>query len=150
MAGYEHPAVGAEETLDLTIQSFLHRPSIWQPQKWGWGCSCPRLALVGLGRAEEAPPMPIDLRRRDDITAAVEAHNLAHPAARLPRPAARLLAVMFATEDVCCRSQWDLEGEGFGKPLSCLLRALVEAGFVSKQRGSSRIPDTYRLQALRP
>jgi hypothetical protein len=44
------------------------------------------------------------MSRRNAIIAAVEAHNLAHPTARLPRPAARLLAVMFDTEDVCCLS----------------------------------------------
>ena len=39
--------------------------------------------------------------RREAVFAAVEAYNRTHPAAPLPRPAARLLAVMFATEDVC-------------------------------------------------
>ena len=53
--------------------------------------------------------------RRDAVFAAVEAHNRTHPAAPLPRPAARLLAVMFATEDVCCLSQQALAAEGFGK-----------------------------------
>ena len=60
----------------------------------------------------------------------------------------RLLAVMFATEDVCCLSQQALVAEGFGKSLPEVLRALVEAGFVSRQAGTSRIPDTYRLLAL--
>ena len=69
------------------------------------------------------------------------------PAARLPRPAARLLAVLFATEDVCSLSQQVLAAEGFDKTLPGLLRALVEAGIVSRQPGTSRIPDTYRLQA---
>ena len=71
-----------------------------------------------------------------------------HPAAPLPRPSARLLAVMFATEDVCCLSQQALAAEGFGKTLPEVLRALVEAGLVSRQTGTSRIPDTYRLLAL--
>ena len=65
--------------------------------------------------------------RRDAVFAAVEAHNRTHPAAPLPRPAARLLAVMFATEDVCCLSQQALVAEGFGKTLPEVLRALVEA-----------------------
>ena len=86
--------------------------------------------------------------RRDAVFAVVEAHNRAHPAAPLPRPAARLLAVMFATEDVCRLSQQALAAEGFGKSLPGVLRALVEAGFVSRQTGTSRIPDTYRLLAL--
>ena len=40
--------------------------------------------------------MPIDLRRRDDIAAAVDAYNRTHPTAPLPRNAARLLAIMFS------------------------------------------------------
>jgi hypothetical protein len=88
------------------------------------------------------------MSRRNAIAAAVEAHNLAHPTARLPRPAARLLAVMFDTEDVCCASQETLKARGFGKALPKVLHALVEAGFVVRQLGTSRIPDTYRLRAL--
>ena len=83
--------------------------------------------------------------RRDAFSIAVETHNQAHPEARLPRPAARLLAVMFATEDVCCVSQQELSARGFGETLPKVLRALVEAGFMSKQAGTSRVPDTYRL-----
>jgi hypothetical protein len=60
-------------------------------------------------------------------------------------PAARLLAVMFDTEDVCCISQEALKAQGFGKALPGVLRALADAGFVSRQVGASRIPDTYRL-----
>ena len=84
--------------------------------------------------------------RREAVFAAVEAHNRAHPAAPLPRPAARLLVVMFATEDVCRLSQQALVAEGFGKSLTKVLRALVEAGFMSRQAGVARVPDTYRLQ----
>ena len=54
--------------------------------------------------------MPIDRRRRDDIAAAVAAYDRANPNAPLPRNAARLLAVMFATEDVCQRSQEAIAG----------------------------------------
>jgi hypothetical protein len=86
------------------------------------------------------------MSRRNAIIAAVEAHNLAHPTARLPRPSGRLLTVMFPTEDVCCVSQETLKAEGFGDTLPNVLRALVAAGFVSKQPGTSRIPDTYRLR----
>ena len=92
--------------------------------------------------------MPCAVSRRDAIIAAVEAHNRTHPTARLPRPAARLLAVMFATEDVCCLSQQVLVAEGFGKSLPGVLRVLVEAGFILRQRGAARVPDTYRFQAL--
>jgi hypothetical protein len=88
--------------------------------------------------------------RRDAVFAAVETYNRTHPAAPLPRPAAQLLAVMFADQDVCCVSQQALVAEGFGKTLPGVLRALVEAGIVSRQAGVARIPDTYRLQALTP
>jgi hypothetical protein len=84
--------------------------------------------------------------RREAIFAAVEAHNRTYPASPLPRPAARLLAVIFDTEDVCCLSQETLKAQGFGKALPGLLRALVDAGIVSRQAGASRIPDTYRLR----
>jgi hypothetical protein len=86
--------------------------------------------------------------RREAVFAAVEAHNRTHATAPLPRSAARLLAVMFAAGDACCLSQQALAAEGFGKSLPGVLRALVEAGFVSRQTGTSRIPDTYRLLAL--
>ena len=91
--------------------------------------------------------MPIDPRRRDDIVAAVAAYNRAHPSAPLPRNAARLLAVMFATEDVCQRSLEDTGGRGVRpKTLPAVLRRLVEAGFLSQAaRARSRVPDTYRL-----
>ena len=92
--------------------------------------------------------MPCAASRREAIFAAVEAHNRTHPTAPLPRPADRLLGVMFATEDVCSLSQQALVAEGFGKTLPAVLRALVEAGLVSRQAGTSRIPDTYRLLAL--
>jgi hypothetical protein len=90
--------------------------------------------------------MPIDERRRDAITAAVAAYDSANPLAALPRSAVRLMAVMFPTDDVCQRSQEALAAEGFSRNgLSTTLRALIEAGFVSRQRGSASIPDTYHL-----
>jgi hypothetical protein len=55
---------------------------------------------------------------------------------------------MFTDHDVCCLSQQALAAEGFGKAVPGVLRALVEAGFVSRQGGTSRVPDTYRLLAL--
>ena len=88
------------------------------------------------------------MSRRNAIVAAVEAHNRAHPSAPLPRPAARLLAFMFADQDVCCLSQQALRAEGFGQELPRVFHALIDAGFVSKQPGTSRVPDTYRLRVL--
>jgi hypothetical protein len=86
--------------------------------------------------------MPIDPRRRDDIVAAVAAYDRAN----LPRNTARLLAAMFASDDVCQRSLEDIAAEGFARSrLPVLLRCLVEVGLLSRERGSARAPDTYRL-----
>jgi hypothetical protein len=107
---------------------------------------CPRLTLRGLGAAKDSRAMPIDPRRRDDIVAAVAAHDSADPSAPLPRNTARLLAAMFASEDVCQRSLEDIAAEGFARNrLPTLLRRLVEAGLLSRERGSAREPNTYRL-----
>ena len=90
--------------------------------------------------------MPIDLRRRDEIAAAVAAYDRDHPDAPLPRNAAQLLAVMFPSEDVCQRSQEAIAAEGFSRDrLPAMLRRLVEAGVLSRQPGSGAVPDTYRL-----
>ena len=89
--------------------------------------------------------MPIDPNRRNAIIAAVEAHSRANPGASLPRHTARLLAFMFADGDVCCLSQQAILLEGFGKSVSGTLRALVATGVLSRQAGTARMPDTYRL-----
>jgi hypothetical protein len=90
--------------------------------------------------------MPIDPRRRGDIVAAVAAYDRANPETRLPRNVARLLAVMFPSDDVCQRSLQAIAEEGFGrKRLPGVLKHLVEAGFLSRQPGSGAAPDTYRL-----
>jgi hypothetical protein len=91
--------------------------------------------------------MPTDLRRRDDIVAAVAAYDRDHPDAPLPRNTGRLLAVMFPSEDVCHRSLEDIVTEGFSRNrLPATLRRLEEAELLSRERGSARIPDTYRLR----
>ena len=82
--------------------------------------------------------MPNVASRREAINAAVEAHNQANPTARLPRSAARLLGVMFADSDICRLSQLDLVTRGFGGTLSKVLRALVDAGFMSRQAGAEQ------------
>jgi hypothetical protein len=90
--------------------------------------------------------MPIDERRRDDIAAAVAAHNATDPEELLPPAAARLLIIMFPRSDVCQRSLNDLAAEGIDRRVvSRLLRALVEAGFLSKLSGQSSATNTYRL-----
>ena len=97
--------------------------------------------------------MPIDQRRRDAIATAVTAYDRANPKARLPRTAARLLAAMFPSEDVCQRSQDDIAAEGFNRDsMPAVLRRLEKAGFLSRQRGSGPVPDlfTLNLPPVRP
>jgi hypothetical protein len=90
--------------------------------------------------------MPTDLCRRDDIATAVAAYDSANPKARLPRNTVRLLAVMFPSEDVCQRSLEDIAREGFDRrTIYPTLRRLLDAGFLSRQLGSGRSPNTYRL-----
>ena len=90
--------------------------------------------------------MPTDPCRRDEIAAAVAAYDRDHPDAPLPRNAGRLLATMFSSEDVCHRSLEDIVAEGFSRNrLPATLRRLEEAELLSRERGSARIPDTYRL-----
>jgi len=89
--------------------------------------------------------MPIDERRQDAIATAIAAYDRAADGP-LPRNAGRLLAVMFPAEDVCRRSLETIGAEGFGRSsLSLMLRRLERAGFLTRQRGSACIPDTYRL-----
>ena len=92
--------------------------------------------------------MPINKRRRDDIAAAVAAHNTTVQARRgVPPEAARLLAVMFPQDDVCQRSVGSFAAEGFDHASARrLLLALLSAGFVSKaQPGDRGLTATYRL-----
>ena len=90
--------------------------------------------------------MPTDPRRHDEIAAAVAAYNSANPGAPLPRHTARLLAVMFPTEDVCQQSLETIASEGFDRTrLRATLRRLIEAGFLSRHLGSGVVPHTYRL-----
>ena len=83
--------------------------------------------------------------RRTEIEAAVAAHNrYTDQRTLLPPEAVRLLAVMFRQGSVCQRSQDDLAAEGFN--LRPLLRALIAAGFLSRERGPGRGASTvYRL-----
>jgi hypothetical protein len=92
------------------------------------------------------PRAPTDQLRRDAIAAAVAAYDRANPDERLPRNAARLLAVMFPAEDVCQRSLLDIASEGFGrKYLPGTLYRLAKAGLLSRERGSGVVPHTYHL-----
>ena len=90
--------------------------------------------------------MSPDPRRRDDIAAAVAAYDRDHLDAPLRRNTVRLLTVMFPSEDVCHRSLEDIVTEGFSRNrLPATLRRLEEAELLSRERGSARISDTYRL-----
>jgi hypothetical protein len=90
--------------------------------------------------------MPIDPRRRDEIVAAVAAYNVAPRGPTVPPAATSLLTVMFADADVCQRSLEDLAKAGIDRTVVVrLLRRLLGAGFLSKQRGQGRDPTTYRL-----
>jgi hypothetical protein len=90
--------------------------------------------------------MPTDRPLRDDIAAAVAAYDSANPLTPLPRNAARLLTAMFPTGDVCQRNFDSLTREGSSwRTVLRLLGHLAEAGFLSKERGTGRRPNTYRL-----
>ena len=86
------------------------------------------------------------MSRRTEIAAAIAAHNDTDPDVLLPPAAARLLIAMFPRREVCQRSLDDLARAGFDRRgVSRLLRALVEAGFLSKLSGQSSATNTYRL-----
>jgi hypothetical protein len=84
--------------------------------------------------------------RREEIEAAVAAYDAANPLAPLPRSAARLLIAMFPAGNVCQRSLDDIAAAGFSRrTLPVTLERLHKAGFLTRQRGSSQVADTYRL-----
>jgi hypothetical protein len=87
------------------------------------------------------------LPRRREIAAAIAAHNATDREPFLPPEAAGLLSVMFRRgASVCQRSLDDLAAEGFDRRgVPRLLRALVEAGLLSKEPRIGRNPDIYRL-----
>jgi hypothetical protein len=86
------------------------------------------------------------LPRRREIEAAIAAHNAADREPHLPPEAVHLLAVMFRGASVCQRSHDALAAEGFDRRgVPRLLRALVEAGFLSKKQQSGRGTNTYHL-----
>jgi hypothetical protein len=80
---------------------------------------------------------------REEIDAAIAAHNSTVPVRRgLPPEAARLLTVMFSEDDVCQRPVGSLAAEGFDHQTAIrLLSALIGAGFVARDhpgRGRGR------------
>ena len=93
---------------------------------------------------------PIDRFRRDKVAAAISPYA----PRRMPLladDAIRLLTAMFPDTDVCRRNLESLMAEGFSRDLLVLLlQTLIETGFVSKEQGVGRAPNTYRLLLLPP
>jgi hypothetical protein len=90
--------------------------------------------------------LSIDPHRRDEVAAAISAYNATGRKPLLADDAIRLLTAMFANTDVCRRNRESLAAEGFSRgTLDLLLQVLIETGFVSKERGVGRAPNTYRL-----
>jgi hypothetical protein len=87
------------------------------------------------------------LPRRREIEAAIAAYNAAGPDMLLPPDAGCLLTIMFSRSSACQRSEANLAAEAGDtvRTVRRLLRSLIEAGFLSKEPGSPRIPNTYRL-----
>ena len=84
--------------------------------------------------------------RRTEIEAAIATHNASDGEPHLPPSAARLLAVMFPRDTVCCRSVPSLAAEGFDRRiLPHLLESLIDAGFLSKELGRRGFVGTYYL-----
>ena len=91
---------------------------------------------------------PTDRFRRDKVAAAISPYA----PRRMPLladDAIRLLTAMFPDTDVCRRNLESLVAEGFSRDtLLPLLKRLEVAGFLLKQRGAGRTPNTYRLHLL--
>jgi hypothetical protein len=88
------------------------------------------------------------LPRKRDIEAAIAAHNNTNDRELqfLPRDAARLLAVMFPRRSACQCSLGDLIAKGFDeRTVRRLLRALADAGFLSKEPTWRDLVPTYHL-----
>jgi hypothetical protein len=84
--------------------------------------------------------------RRDDIVAAVAAHNRSHKP--LPHSAVRVLEAMFAGGDVCQLSLEALEDAAAlsRKSVQTVLRALLAAGAIAKEEtGQGQHANRYRL-----
>ena len=86
------------------------------------------------------------LSRRREIEAAIAAHDSADRETPLPPNAARLLAVMFPSEDAVPtkRRRPSMRKDLTGRRALLLLRAWSGAGFLSRTPGG-QCPNTYRL-----
>ena len=86
--------------------------------------------------------------RKRDIEAAVAAHNDTdnREMPLLPPDAVRLLAIMFRRGTVFQGSEGGLAAKGFDRrAVRLLLRALIAAGFLSKDPGWPGLMTTYHL-----
>ena len=93
--------------------------------------------------------MPLSIDRHAALTAVVDAYNQSHPTARLPRPAVRLLAAMFASDDSCQESLEALvRASGVSRPtVQSVLRTLLAAGVIAKEeKGHGQHANRYRLR----
>ena len=82
-----------------------------------------------------------------EIEAAIAAYNAADPDMLLPPDASRLLSVMFRRRSVYQRSEANLAAEAGDtvRTVRRLLRSLIEAGFLSKERPSAHAANVHRL-----
>ena len=86
------------------------------------------------------------LSRRRAIEAAIAAHNSADNETVLPPSAVRLLAVMFPGTTCANAARRTWKQEGFDRrTVRFLLRALVDAGFLFKERTWGPVANIYRL-----
>ena len=86
--------------------------------------------------------------RKRDIEAAIAAHNATDGPKQtlLPPEAARLLAAMFPRRSLWQGSLGDLVAKGFDERLvRLLLRALIDAGFLSKEPTRRGLISTYQV-----
>ena len=85
--------------------------------------------------------------RKREIEAAIAACNAADPETLPAAAAARLLNAMFPCGEVCQRTVANLmvDMSVRRRGVERLLRLLIEAGFLSKERRLGRDPLVYRL-----
>ena len=138
----------AGETRDLDNQSFPNSGPFRKSLFLAAGMLVPapdRRAALAQPRNTRAMPCA---SRREAVFAAVEAYNRTHPAAPLPRPAARLLAVMFADRGCLLPEPASPGGRGVRQDPARGAARPGRGGLRVEAGGYVTVPDTYRLLAL--